>query len=109
MTALAIRLTQSAEADIAAILAWTREHFGTRQADIYARTLAMTLADLTQGPDVPGAKTRDDLAPGIRLLPVARRGRRGRHLVVFRIGGKHRIDVLRILHDSMDIERHVDS
>lgn len=108
MTAWTLRIASSADADIVAILVWTREHFGVRQADIYTRTLAKALADLTKGPDVAGVRPRDDLAPGILLLPVARHGRRGRHLIVFRLGRKHCLDVLRVLHESMDIERHLD-
>ncbi len=44
-------------------------------------------------------------------LHVARRGRAGRHLVVYRIGGTEDpsiIEVIRLLHDSMDLSRHVD-
>jgi len=43
-------------------------------------------------------------------LHVAPQGRKGRHLMVFRTheqGGV--IEVLRILHDSMDLARHLDS
>ncbi|MBB4265829.1 plasmid stabilization system protein ParE [Roseospira visakhapatnamensis] len=43
-------------------------------------------------------------------LPVARGGRTGRHLIVFRIvPDDHHptVDVLRILHESMDLPRHL--
>ena len=46
----------------------------------------------------------------IRTLHVARDGRKGRHFVMFRVGsidGRDVIDVLRLLHDSMDLERHL--
>ena len=45
-------------------------------------------------------------------LHVVRVGRRGRHLVLYRIAGASEpsaIDVLRLLHDSMDPVRHVGS
>lgn len=93
---------------MAAILAWTRSQFGSRQAQAYARTLSRALQALGEGPDVAGARQRDDLGQDIRVLHVARQGRHGRHFVVFRTGGKHAIDVLRILHDSMDLARHVE-
>ena len=89
------------------ILAWTRRAFGPAQAKVYAQTLALTLESLLQGPDVAGARTRDDILLGVRVLHVARRGRAGRHFVVFRLGGERDIDVLRVLHDSMDLARHV--
>ena len=103
-----IRITRSAQQDMAAIRAWTRQRFGSRQALAYARTLAHALQALGESPDVAGTRQRDDLGQNIRVLHVARGGRHGRHFVVFRPGGKHCIDVLRILHDSMDLARHVE-
>ncbi len=53
-----------------------------------------------------GARQREDIGPGIRTLHVARKGRKGRHLVVFRVASppnEQVIDVLRLLHDSMDL------
>jgi toxin ParE1/3/4 len=103
-----IRIAQSAQHDMVAILGWTRRQLGTRQAQAYARTLSRALQALGEGPDVAGARQRDDLGQGVRVLHVARQGRHGRHFVVFRIGGKHGIDVLRVLHDSMDLARHME-
>jgi toxin ParE1/3/4 len=43
-------------------------------------------------------------------LHVARKRRRGRHFILFRADtnpNRGLIDVLRILHDAMDLERHV--
>ncbi len=34
-------------------------------------------------------------------------GRKGRHLVVFRIADGQAIDVIRLLHDSMDLAKHL--
>jgi toxin ParE1/3/4 len=59
---------------------------------------------------VPGAKPRDDIAPGLRSLHVARSGRKGRHIIIFRARGSDKtavIEVLRILHDAMDLPRHL--
>lgn len=102
-----VRPTYEADQDIAEILLWTQENFSREQADIYAETLALALEDLVNGPDITGAKQRDDILPGIRLLHVARQGRRGRHILVFRVLDAGFIDVLRILHDSMDLARHI--
>ena len=44
-------------------------------------------------------------------LHVARQGRKGRHLVACRTGvtaDPPTIDVLRILHDSMELSRHIE-
>lgn len=67
----------------------------------------MALEALAAGPDVVDVKARDDIAPGIHTLHVARQGRKGRHFVVLGVAEPGTIDVLRILHDSMDLPRHV--
>ena len=54
-----------------------------------------------------GAKARDEIAPGVCTLHVARHGRKGRHFVVFRVAEGKIVEVLRLLHDSMDLARHV--
>ncbi len=105
-----IRLAEAAGQDYQAILRWTVENFGRAQARTYARTLNSALQDLAQGPDVIGARLREDIGPDIHTLHVARHGRKGRHFVVFRISPSPDasiIEVLRLLHDSMDLPRHL--
>lgn len=105
-----IRLAEAAGQDYQAILRWTVENFGRAQARTYAKTLNSALQDLAQGPDVIGARLREDIGPDIHTLHVARNGRKGRHFVVFRISPSPDasiIEVLRLLHDSMDLPRHL--
>jgi toxin ParE1/3/4 len=105
-----IRLTAAEEADFHGILRWTLEQFGEVQARIYAQTLSAALESLAAGPKVIGAKARSDIARGLFTLHVARHGRKGRHFVMFRIGDdqdRKVIEVLRLLHDSMDLPRHL--
>lgn len=99
--------TKDTKRDRADIVRWTIRHFGTRQAAIYSETIALALAALCDGPDTLGIKRRDDLAPGILTLHVARDGRKGRHFIVFRIRDECCIEVLRLLHDSMDLTSHL--
>ena len=101
-----VRLGRQAEQDYLEILQWTTKTFGKGQARIYAETMARAIEALEDGPDVVGARTCDDIQPGIRTLHIARQGRAGRHFVVFRVTGSE-IDVLRLLHDSMDLPRHL--
>lgn len=101
-----VRLGQQAEQDYVEILQWTTRTFGKGQASTYAETMALAIEALERGPDILGARVRDDIQPGIRTLHVARQGRAGRHFVVFRATGSD-IDVLRLLHDSMDLPRHL--
>lgn len=102
-----IRLSEATEGDFVAILQWTAETFGVRQARDYRETLLAALAALGDGPDAPGSTPRDEILPGMRTLHVARRGRRGRHFVLYRTSGGGTIEVVRILHDAMDLARHV--
>ena len=86
---------------------WTTERFGARQAGVYRDTLLDALAALAGGPDVPGSRSREDLLPGLRSLHVARRRRRERHFILYRAAGDDTIEVIRILHESMDVSRHL--
>ena len=105
-----VRLAAAAEADYLQILRWTAENFGSAQARVYAETLASALKTLAAGPHILGVKERPEIGSNIRTLHVARNGRKGRHFIMFRVGGaeeENQIDVLRLLHDSMDLERHL--
>jgi toxin ParE1/3/4 len=104
-----VRLANAAERDIVQILQWTALHFGAAQAKTYSNTISTALCALATGPEIAGSRKRDEIAPGIRSLHVARLGRKGRHLVLFRVGGEQIIDVVRVLHDSMDLARHLPS
>ena len=103
-----VRLTHTALSDYREILLWTRQHFGERQAVAYADILDDALAELSDGPALAGTKMREDLGRGLFLLHIARNKRRGRHFIAFQVQGTSRtISVLRILHDSMDLKRHL--
>lgn len=105
-----VRLTATAETDFQKIVQWTHDEFGEAQSLVYAETLSMALQALYEGPSVIGAKPRDDILRGLFSLHVARQGRKGRHFVMFRaIPGDDAIEVLRLLHDLMDLPRHIDT
>jgi len=101
-----VRLGAVAELDFANILRWTTDNFGARQARVYRDTLLRAIGELAHGPDVAGSKARDEIMPGLRTLHVARGGRRGRHLLVYRVVAG-RIEIGRILHDQMELRRHL--
>jgi toxin ParE1/3/4 len=99
-----------AESDIADIAVWTVRQFGEAQALAYVETIRLALEELVGGPEIVGARARDDIGKGLRELHVARSGRKGRHLILFRISRRETdkfIEVLRILHDAMDLKRHI--
>jgi len=108
--ASSVRLTAAAQADIVEVLRWTTAQFGKAQAHRYADTISAALTDLCAGPTLAGAVNRDDILEGIFTLHVARKSRKGRHLILFRV--RHTpdgnvVEVLRLLHDAMDLERHL--
>lgn len=92
---------------MAEILRWTARQFGRRQVSAYRATLNAAIDALAGGPDVHGSVQRDEIGPGLRTLHVARGGRRGRHVLVYHTVGEWVIEVIRVLHDGMDIGRHV--
>lgn len=105
-----VRLSAAAEADFRQILRWTVDNFGSAQARAYADTLSSALKALSAGPSVIGVKERPEIGSNIWTLHVARNGRKGRHFIMFRVAGAQDskvIDVLRLLHDGMDLERHL--
>src|SRR6266567_8843415 len=102
-----VRVAATAERDFVSIIEWTVATFGPRQASVYRRTIMAALTALQYGPDLSDTVARDEILPGVRSLHVARRGRRGRHFVLYRSAQPRTVEVLRILHDAMDLARHI--
>jgi toxin ParE1/3/4 len=105
-----VRLANAAAADQAALITWTTEQFGAAQARVYGETLSAALIALRFGPATAGVKRREEIGKDLCTLHVARAGRRGRHFILFRVHADEeppRIQVLRILHDAMDLARHL--
>jgi toxin ParE1/3/4 len=101
-----VRLGAAAELDFANILKWTTENFGERQSRVYRDTLVRAISELATGPDVAGSRARDEIILGLRTLYVARHGRRGRHFLLYRAAPGRIVEIVRILHDRMDLQRH---
>lgn len=104
-----IRLSSAADEDFRAIVLWTAEHFGLEQARRYRAAILAALRELDNGPDTTGTRDRTELGRNLRSLHVARRGRRGRHVILFAASEDNRIDIVRILHESMDFAQHLPS
>ena len=104
-----VRLGAAAEVDFANILRWTAENFGARQSRVYRNPLVLAIGELANGPNVAASKARDEIKAGLCTLHVASRGRRGGHFLVHRVAAKSTIEIVRIVHDSMDLLRHIPS
>jgi toxin ParE1/3/4 len=100
-----IVLSQLAENDLANIAAWTAENFGQRQAAVYIDALLDTIDELSAN-EPPRSKARDEIAIGLRTLHMAKRGRTGRHFLVYKRTDDLLI-IVRILHDSMEVSNHL--
>ena len=102
-----VRVGVEAEKDFVRILKYTADTFGERQASIYKAKLADAIAALESGPEAPGSVCRDEILPNLRSLHVARHRRGGRHFIMYRATTGQVIEVVRILHDAMDLARHI--
>ena len=102
-----VRLSAAAHRDFAEIIRWTLKTFGRAQARRYGEAINLVLGQLVTGPELPASRARPDLGPQVRVVAIARQGRRSSHLLVYRSAAGSELEVIRILHDAMDLARHV--
>lgn len=114
---LRVVLAPSARNDIREAVIWNQERFGEHAAQRYRDLIKQALRDLVADPQRPGLAERRDIAPGIRTyhLFFSRERARGasgvvkrpQHLLVYRRRDEQTIDVLRVIHEARDLERHL--
>lgn len=111
-----VRVSAPALEDISDIWGWTVEHFGTAAALRYEGLIEQAIADLADDPERPAAKHRPELLPGLWSYHLAASRTRvegdrvrqaPRHFVLFRYLQPGVIEIVRVLHDSRDLSRHV--
>lgn len=110
-------LSPPAQRDIYDILQRSEQEFGRRAARRYEALIVRALRDIESDPVRPGAQPRPDLAEGIQLyhLRFSKESARiaegivqsPRHFIVFRRRNPLTIDIVRVLHDSSDLPRHL--
>ena len=113
----AYRLSASAEADILAILAYTEEKFGTIARSRYQTLLIAGLRDIAADPNRRGSASRPELGHDVRTYHLRHSKEhsrsiqgavaRPRHLILYRVNRDDLIEVGRVLHDAMEIARHL--
>jgi toxin ParE1/3/4 len=94
------RLSPSAQADLAEIWDYSARHWGDDRADRYI--LAIQDAWEALGDGRRQGRAIDAIRPGYRKLPVAS------HVLFFRVSTGGMIEVVRILHQRMDLTLHLD-
>ena len=95
------RLSVYAEKDLVGIFDYTLETWGETQFQRYHRLLNQALESLCQDPDHPRSKKREELFRDCKSLAV------GRHVVLYRGRDDMVVEIARVLHQSMELERHI--
>lgn len=110
-----VRISSQASTDIADTLRFTQMRLGEFIRNRYHDLLQKTFRALAEQQTFPGSIMRDELAPGLRSLHLSfivlqkTDGRmfRPRHVVFYRTDKDQTVEILRVLHDAMEISRHL--
>ena len=110
-------LAPGARRDVIGILAWSEERFGASVRARYEQLIETAIRDLATDPDRLGSRARHELGEGIRAyhLSFSRQRARGpggiirtpRHLLVYRLVGETHLEIVRVLHDRMELGQHL--
>lgn len=104
-----IDVARRAKAEIRDALAWSRARFGALAQRRYAALIKHAQRLLVRDPQRPGVQRREHFADGVFLFHLRHARERGqapkqpRHFIVFTYDDAT-LTILRVLHDSMDIE-----
>ena len=111
------RLAEAAEIDIVEILAWSEAQFGEAARQRYERLIFVALTDVATDPMRQGSAARPELGDGVRIWHLRgsrERARdmtgvvqRPRHLIIYRPMDPTLVAIGRILHDAMELDRHL--
>ncbi|MGR3364954.1 MAG: type II toxin-antitoxin system RelE/ParE family toxin [Maritimibacter harenae] len=94
----ALLISPRAEADLEEIWLYSLHHWGREQADRYLATLAEAIKQYAHDPE--RGRARDEIRAGYRSARVER------HVVFYQVLGQA-VVVQRVLHASMDPDRHL--
>ena len=93
-------LSPGAHADLEQIWDYTCERWDDDQAEEYVREIQHAIDRVVDNPMI--GRACDEVRPGYRKHAV------GSHTLYYRIALGDVIDVVRILHQRMDVDRHLD-
>ena len=91
-------LSPAARADLESIWDYTVTHWGEAQAEDYTRKIQAACEALSKGTII--TRSAEDIREGYRKVTV------GSHVIFFRIQSGV-VEIIRILHQSMDVGRHL--
>ncbi len=111
------RLSPQAVQDIETILDWTHREFGAKMRRRYEALLTRAIMDVADDPERAGSHARPEVAVAARTYHVRHsrdrvrksigRVHRPRHFLLYRVGVEHRVEIGRVLHDSMELRRQL--
>jgi len=113
---LQLLVTGPARRDLAAIATWTVQEFGEAAALRYKALIRQALLDIEADPERPGSRERPDIMiEGARTYHISLsrarvtgvRVKKPRHFLLYRRRSDGLIEVARILHDTLDLTRHL--
>jgi len=98
---LRLKITAPALADIEDIAAYTVRQWGEAQARIYLGQINRTIRAIAEQPE--SGRPRHGVPPAIKARET------GSHVVFYRVESGATLYILRVLHESMDHGRHLQS
>ena len=92
-------LRQKAIDDLNDIWDYTFEKWSAKQADKYYTTIKLTCNDIGQNPHV--GKEYDGINKNLLGL------KSGKHIIFYQLFSENKIEVIRILHERMDLKKRI--
>lgn len=94
-----LELTKKAVEDLADIWNYTYENWSERQADKYYQLLVESFKEIADNPLI--GKNYSEIAERLRGFKV------GRHIVFFREMKIQKVEIIRILHEQIDLKNRI--
>jgi toxin ParE1/3/4 len=114
-----LQFARRAKRDIGALLDWSEERFGPLARRRYEALIDAALQDIANDASRAGSTGLIILGRRVRLYHLRHSRNRARvdegvvqsprHVVVYRLAPHDTVIILRVLHDSMDLTRHLDA
>lgn len=92
-------LTKAARADLKSIARYTQERWGVPQRNAYLKEMDQTFHSLARDPGI--GRACDEVREGYRMFP------HGTHVIYYRRSAARGMQVVRILHATMDLDTHL--
>ncbi|MFD2645368.1 type II toxin-antitoxin system RelE/ParE family toxin [Pseudomonas japonica] len=107
-----LRISRQARDDIADILRFTQDKFGPGARRRYQELLQAGLHAIGDDPQRAGSQAREEIAAGLRSLHLIfcrsqTRVLKPRHILFYRQGRDEVVEVVRVLHEVMELASHL--